>query len=657
MFKRLSNVSVDHSPSFGHDRLPGIDIGNDTLPWENDINPFGINGMETMSSTMAPNFAFDPALYQEPMAFETFEPISASTTADTLGYRFPSHHRHSSSMETSTPQSQSAFSPVNLQLPFDSTTGEPSLDRQTSSNAQIVGLSGESDPYLLSKYRYDVYNEAAFQSIRVRKMSGGPTDEEHDIPTFFQFQHNALVSRAQPREKTDTNERWRRELEELVNEETGKRLINLFYRYVQPYFPILSRENGDGDGREAREMPPCVLAAIYGHALPFCAWDEKLCVEVYTPPSADVLFKIAWMSCQPLLHTPTMAVLQTLLLLVQRRPTIRHVSDTPFKWVIMTTAVSIAQALGIDRDPTDWPIPSWEIQQRKRLAWAVYVQDKWLALNFGRSSHIQADDFDVPPLTENDFPEADRRYDDDASSAHFPIHHFLQLCRLTTIVDDILHNLFSIRATRRLHTSLEATLEVAKPLRIRLTEWYQSLPPGLLPNHPSSTGTPATAARRIPSPATSESPGRPLTAKTTTMATTTITTTIFTPRSSESASATAPLDLDGHGSLQLAYITAKIELFRAMLRPEVTDANAAAVTALRTGALAVAKEMCEFLEGLNARELEAFWASCEYLVSAFSFFPPHQYLSTEALRLTDFRWTQIPAPILPSGARSCCSCS
>ena len=81
------------------------------------------------------------------------------------------------------------------------------------------------------------------------------------------------------------------------------------------------------------------------------------------------------------------------------------------------------------------------------------------------------------------------------------------------------------------------------------------------------------------------------------------------------------LELDGNGSLHLAYITAKIELFRAMLRPRVTDNNATAVSALRTGALAVAKEVFDFLEGLNARELEAFWASCKYT-------PPHIILNS-----------------------------
>lgn len=71
-----------------------------------------------------------------------------------------------------------------------------------------------------------------------------------------------------------------------------------------------------------------------------------------------------------------------------------------------------------------------------------------------------------------------------------------------------------------------------------------------------------------------------------------------------------PHDLNGEGSLHLAYITAKIELFRAMLRPK-GEANSPAGNALRQGAISLAKEMFEFLEALDANHLEAFWPSCE----------------------------------------------
>lgn len=558
-----------------------MEMQPDLMSWENGMQPFQMS--MGMGGLHAPDFPLDPAFYNEPgMGFDTFEPMSASTTVNLMENSLPSlQHRNSVDTITSPPSSSSHL-PISLALPFDLTSGEPSLDLQSSSNSQIVGLSGESDPYLLSRYRYDQYKEAAFQSIRIRKMTDGP-GADNNIPTFFMIQHNALTAKAQPPERAETLERYRRDVEDMVSDDVGRRLIHLFYRYVQPYFPILGRESlthpRDDEGtRNPSSVPTCLLAAIYGHALAFCAWDEKLCVEVYTPPSADALFRIAWLSVLPLLHTPSLAALQTLLLLGQRRPTNKHVSDTPFKGFIMTAAISIAQSLGLNRDPSDWPLPAWEIKQRRRLAWATYIQDKWLALNSGRPSQIQSDDWDVSPLNEEDFAEKDRNLDGPES---FSSQHFMRLCELTQIANDILRELFSIKATKALHNSLEATLEVAKPLRLRLTEWYQHLPVGLFPQ--SSPQTPDN--NRYQSHQQHE--------------------------------------LDGNGSLHLAYITSKIELFRAMLRPRITDNNATAVSALRTGAMAVAREVFEFLEGLNARELEAFWASCKFFTAVLTNQPTH----------------------------------
>lgn len=564
-----------------------MDMQQELMHWQSNMPPFGV--LPDMGMTPGMEFgAFDPALYREPsMNFEAFEPMSATGAVDPA--LAAPQHVHRSSIDT-TPSQRSATLPSSMQQPLDTTSAEPSLDNQPSSNAQIVGMSGESDPYLLSRYRFDQYNEASFGQIRMRKMcdanvlNGG-------LPTYFTIQHNGLASKAQPPERNETLERYRREVDEMVSDDVGKRLIALFYKYVQPYFPVLSRSHGqtaaNGALCDPSSVPTCILAAIYGHALPFCAWDEKLCIDVYTPPSADALFRIAWLACLPMLHTPSLAVLQTLLLLVQRRPTNKHVSDTPFKWVIMTTAVSIAESLGITRDPGEWPLPSWEIKLRRRLAWATFVQDKWLALNFGRSSHISADDWDVQPLDEDDLEDPERVAIDE--SGLLACEHFLRLCELTEIVADLLRDLFSIRATRVLHNSLEATLEAAKPLRIRLTEWHQCLPAGLL--------KPSTTAKDMPSPnspSSTTSPGR--------------------------SKPTSFRDLDGNGSLHLAYITAKIELYRAMLRPRPTHnidpqisnkptGAAAATSALRTGALSVATEIYTFLDSLTAHQLEAFWSS------------------------------------------------
>ena len=588
-FKHGRNGSIGSNGPYSNGAVGGggYDMQQELLGWENGVPQFHMPTMDMDSGFgAAPEFALDPAFCDPAMGgYMGFDPMSASTTtAHPLDHKL-SQPKLASSIEPE-PSPQSASSGMigpNLALPFDLTTGEPSLDQQSSSNCTIVGMSGELDPYLLSRYRYDQYNDAAFQRIRLRKMSDG-LGGDASIPTFFTIQHNALASKAQPQEKPETLDRCRREVEEMVSNDVGKRLIRLFYKYVQPYFPILSREGGsharDEDGfPEPSGIPTCLLAAIYGHALPFCAWDEKLCVDVYTPPSPDALFRIAWITCQSGLHTPSYAGLQTMLLFVQRRPTNKNVSDTPFKGVMISTAVSIAVSLGLNRDPTNWPIPDWEIKQRRRLAWATFIQDKWLALNSGRTGYIQADDWDVDMLIEEDFSDQDRKPDPLDPLLPSPCQHFVKLAELTTLIATILTDLFSIRATKALHTNLDLTLETAKPLRLRLTTWHQSLPPGLLSNQQVSGGPIS------PPP--------------------------LTPRRKS-----LQHELNGNGSLHLAYITAKISLFRAMLRPRLTinpttphAEPPAALTALRTGALAVAREIFDFLDHLSAYELEAFWAS------------------------------------------------
>ncbi|TQN68780.1 Transcriptional activator protein DAL81, partial [Colletotrichum shisoi] len=429
-----------------------------------------------------------------------------------------------------------------------------SLDAEPGHNAQVIGLSGESDPYLLNLYQFDDKDECRFPQLRIRNMGA-----DDGVPVHFMVQSNSLASNAKPggdllgMSEADI----RAEITGMVSDHVGKRLINLFWRYVQPYFPVVSVEFTLGEiHSEPSAFPASLLAAIYGHTLPFWVFDDKLCADVYAPPSADRLFELAWMAALSQFHTPSLATVQTMLLMIQRRPTNRHVADTPFKWVMLADAVALAQCLGLNLDPADWSIPPWEKRLRRRLAWAVYVQDRWLSLNFGRSSHIQECDWDVSPLAPSDFGELSGLEDEPAVSHS---HHFLHLASLTRIVSSIHQNMFSIKATRTLSKSLEASFEVARPLRIELAEWLQS--------HPDVGGQ-------------------------------------------QQPSAATPLHgLDGNGSLRLAYITAKVAVFKALLRPKSTEAPVEARAALRTGAMAVARDMYDFLSKLGAHHLEAFWHS------------------------------------------------
>jgi hypothetical protein len=114
------------------------------------------------------------------------------------------------------------------------------------------------------------------------------------------------------------------------------------------------------------------------------------------------------------------------------------------------------------------------------VAWALYMQDKWGALVYGRPSNIRLDDWDVRPLEVSDFPETAQ--DDDAEEGSAEIEKgrqtFVQMVTLTQIVAEILDQFFTLKALRR-EKSIYEVLEKVKPIQMRLKAWYENLPSAL----------------------------------------------------------------------------------------------------------------------------------------------------------------------------------
>jgi hypothetical protein len=138
--------------------------------------------------------------------------------------------------------------------------------------------------------------------------------------------------------------------------------------------------------------------------------------------------------------------------------------------------------LGLHLDAGDWDIPEWEIGLRRRLSWACFIQDKWLAFVQGHPSLIPCDSWDVNSLTADDFPEIDE--DETAGSSEVEKGRlvYMHMAGLTQILSDVLIILLSPRAQRMMQmevNGLAALLERIKPLQLRLKDWFSMLPNGL----------------------------------------------------------------------------------------------------------------------------------------------------------------------------------
>jgi hypothetical protein len=459
------------------------------------------------------------------------------------------------------------------------------LDSQESRCARFIGETGESNPYLLRHYRYDENDECTISKLTYRRIKSTShqntmPDEKGEPPVVFMLADDSMAQKGEPRVEDDVLAKARSDIANMFTEQEALRLIGLFFRFVYPYFPILSKSevflNGQISPSVLHTLPMSLLSAMYATALPFMIYDDLLATTiVHSPPSAQQLFRTSWLAVTQELHTPRLATLQACLLLLQRAPTNRYTTDTPWKTSLVGWTVSLAQILGLTKDCSDWTtIPAWEMTLRKRLWYGVFIMDKWASLGAGMPSHIRVDDYDVLPLTESDLepPSLDPNsngipgfLEPEADSSHFRL-----LSELTMILSDIMDSYYSLRAIQRTSKDFTLSLDLARSLRSRLKMWNDSLPPAL--------------ALRQPERLDSRGMAR----------------------------------LSGNPSLSLAYIVATMTLFRALLRPlenltsveEEDHGIVGSRLAVRAGAKECAKEVVEFIENLGRGALDAFWHSC-----------------------------------------------
>ncbi|CAG8957290.1 hypothetical protein HYFRA_00010713 [Hymenoscyphus fraxineus] len=273
--------------------------------------------------------------------------------------------------------------------------------------------------------------------------------------------------------RPDNQEEMDQELENLDIIERlvaphGQELVNLYFRIVHPTFPILHKNVFlEKIGRSYRESTPSGLGAVYVMALDW--WSYSPYLSTKPKPDAKELERVVTRMLFDVQQRPKISDLQGGLVLLQK-PDVNS-------WAMTGHLLAMAQSLGIHLDCTDWQVPDWERGVRKRVAWALFLQDKWGALVYGRPSNIRMDSWDVRPLVVSDFPETSKDDDDEEGSAEIEKGRqtFVYMVSLTMIVSEILDQFFTLAAIRR-RDNLPAVLERARPIQMRLKDWFSSLP-------------------------------------------------------------------------------------------------------------------------------------------------------------------------------------
>jgi hypothetical protein len=253
----------------------------------------------------------------------------------------------------------------------------------------------------------------------------------------------------------------------------GQALIHLYFRIVHPSFPILHKKVYlEKYERTHREFSPPLLAAVYLLALNWWSYSSEL--ALLPKPDVSRLEKLALKTMGNIVHRPKLSTIQAGLLLLQRPE-----GDS---WALTSQLVGLGQDLGLHLDSTKWRVPSWERGLRKRLAWALFMQDKWGSLVHGRPSHLSSSDWEVQLLGEDDFPEnaADEDDEDGSTEVEKGRTLFCEMIKLTEILADILSRFYTLKAERELaqraNEGVRWVLENAKPVQLALRQWFSNLP-------------------------------------------------------------------------------------------------------------------------------------------------------------------------------------
>lgn len=258
----------------------------------------------------------------------------------------------------------------------------------------------------------------------------------------------------------------------------GPRLVELFWRHVQPCYPLVHKEFFmQNYNRSYRQTSGPLLGAVYLSAIRWWSYDPELSIRPM--PDSALLRRMLHQAISSSYHRPKLSSIQAILLLLQCQPEDPLNPDHTYEWGLTCQALAIGQCLGLHLDASDWSIPAWEKNVRKRLSWALYMQDRWTALAYGRPVHIHHEDWTVRELSNLDFIDCDNSGLDDErrSIGATGKLQFILMVRLAQILSSVLSSFYTARTCFDQDTAL--LYQRAQPILDQLQDWYRSIPSSL----------------------------------------------------------------------------------------------------------------------------------------------------------------------------------
>ena len=228
---------------------------------------------------------------------------------------------------------------------------------------------------------------------------------------------------------------------EILVGTNGPLLLQHFHTAISRSFPII--EDSALAPAQRKNLDPALLCSIYtvSASSPGFVADKKRPVDVHQ------LEELALSLMTESLKKPTLSTMQAGLLLMQR-------SDIDSK-TLNSQLVNATFELGLYLDCTSWAISDEEKGLRKRLAWALYMQDQWCSLVHGRPSLIPKAHWAVQNLNDHDFGLREGSSESSMDERERGQELFRQMVSLTEILSNILEIFYTQTAMQEYDAARE----------------------------------------------------------------------------------------------------------------------------------------------------------------------------------------------------------
>jgi hypothetical protein len=228
--------------------------------------------------------------------------------------------------------------------------------------------------------------------------------------------------------------RTQREMIEQILSPFAAEVRSLYFDRLHPCFPILDeRTFSEMWLKDNDRISSSLLCDLYASTLSFWASSEKL--KHHSKPDVHFIWNQAVAALQDDFMAPTISTIHAALLDMVGRPVIQVTGNI----VNAGRVVTLAQSLGLHRDPTRWKATVHEKSVRVRLWWGVLIHDYWSSIGHGIPPTINPRYYDVP------VPTAEMLSTSSSSETERKAGQtFIELCELSRILGDILPIVYSL---------------------------------------------------------------------------------------------------------------------------------------------------------------------------------------------------------------------